>query len=375
MTTAAIILAAGKGVRAGDGPPKQYRTLGGETVLARSVKAFLNHPQISRVQVVINPEHGALYRKAVAGLDLPEPVAGGVTRQDSVLCGLKVLEKGQPETVLIHDSARAFVSQALISRVIAAVKKHGCGAVPALPVGDTLKKANDGAVEKTVSREGLYLAQTPQGFPYPAILDAHRKAKHTGYTDDATVAEAAGLKVVLVEGEKENVKLTHRQDFKERLGEVRTGSGFDVHAFRAGDHVILCGVRIPFEKALSGHSDADAGLHAITDALLGAIGQDDIGDHFPPSDPKWKNAASDIFLKHAAKLVKEKGGRVLNVDLTLICEGPKIGPHRQKMRENVAKILGIEPGRVSVKATTTEKLGFAGRSEGLAAQAVASVGF
>lgn len=375
MTIAAIILAAGRGERAGAGAPKQYRAIGGEPVLAKSVRAFLGHPEISLVRVVINPQHEKLYRKAVHGLDLPEPVAGGVTRQDSVLCGLEALEKEKPEIVLIHDSARAFASQGLISRVIAAVKQHRCGAVPALAVGDTLKKAENLAVVETVSREGLYLAQTPQGFPYPGILDAHRKAKHTDYTDDAAVAEAAGLKVVLVAGEKENVKLTHAEDFRKPAGEVRTGSGFDVHAFTAGDHVVLCGVKIPHGKALAGHSDADAGLHAITDALLGAIGAGDIGDHFPPSEAKWKDASSDIFLKRAAELVKEAGGLVLNVDLTLICEGPKIGPHRQKMRENVAKILAIDPGRVSVKATTTEKLGFAGRGEGLAAQAVATVGF
>lgn len=375
MKTAAVIVAAGIGVRVGGVVPKQYRKVGGEPVLHKTARAFALHPEVSAVQVVVNPEHKGFYEQALSGLNILPPVKGGMLRQDSVLSGLKALEPLRPDIVLIHDAARAFVSAKLISRVIKAVETTRAGAVPALPVADTLKQEADGAAVKTVDRTGLWLAQTPQGFPFPDILAAHRTVKGGNFTDDAGMAEAAGLKVLLVEGEKDNIKLTHPEDFKARGVDVRTGSGFDVHAFEPGDHVMLCGVKIPHDRKLKGHSDADAGLHAITDALLGAIGAGDIGDHFPPSDSKWKNAPSEIFLKHAAKLVRDQGGEILNVDLTLICEAPKIGPHRQAMRRSVATILGIEAARVSVKATTTESLGFTGRGEGLAAQAVATVAF
>ncbi len=373
MTTKAIIVAAGSGVRAGDGPPKQYRPIGGVPVLRRTVKAFLDHPDIDGVVVVTNPEHADDYREAVGDLDLPSPAIGEATRQASVLAGLKALEADPPEVVLIHDAARAFVSNDVISRVIDKVKKTGHGAIPALPVADTLKKADGGQITSTVDREGLFTAQTPQGFPYSAILAAHEKAADKALTDDAAVAEAAELKVSIVAGDKDNIKLTRKEDFREMSGDIRTGSGYDVHAFEAGDHVILGGIKIPHDKALSGHSDADVGLHALTDALLGAVGAGDIGDHFPPSDDQWKDAPSDFFLKHAAELVAKKGGRITNVDLTIICEAPKIGPHREAMRKNIAKLLGLDTGRVSVKATTTEKLGFTGRGEGIVAQAVATV--
>ena len=374
MKTAAIILAAGKGVRAGGGVPKQYRELGGEPVLRKTVTAFLDHPDVDIVQVVTSPDDDKLYKDAVKDLALPAPVAGGVLRQDSVLKGLQALESENPGIVLIHDAARAFVSADVIGRVIGAVKKYKCGAVPAIPVADTLKKGKD-AVEKTVDRTDLWAAQTPQGFPFKEILAAHGKTGGKEFTDDAAVAEAAGLQVKIVAGDKENIKLTNPEDFKTQGWDIRTGTGFDVHAFEAGDHVILCGVKIPHDKALKGHSDADAGLHAITDAILGAIGEGDIGDHFPPSDDQWKNAPSKVFLEHAAKLAKDKGGRIVNVDLTLICEGPKIGPHRDAMREKVAEILDLDVARVSVKATTTEKLGFTGRGDGIAAQALATVAF
>jgi len=375
MTITAIIVAAGKGLRAGDGPPKQYRTLSGVPVLRRSVEVFQAHPGISKVIVVINPDHADFYEKAVGDLELPSPVAGGRTRQESVLNGLTSLEGDAPGIVLIHDAARAFVSLGLIERVIDEVSNSGGGAIPSLPVCDTLKKGKDGIVEKTISRNGLFTVQTPQGFPYPEILNAHKKAVGKELTDDAAVAEAAGMKVALVAGAKENIKLTNPEDFAGHCHDVRTGSGFDVHAFEDGDHVILCGVKIPHEKGLRGHSDADAGLHALTDAILGAIGEGDIGDHFPPSDDKWKDAPSDLFLRHAASLVEKAGGTITNVDVTLICEAPKIAPHRAAMQNRVAEILGLEVARVSIKATTTEQLGFTGRGEGLAAQATATVVF
>ncbi len=375
MTITAIIVAAGKGVRAGDGPPKQYRTLSGVPVLRRSVEVFLAHPDISKVIVVINPDHADFYEKAVGDLELPSPVAGGRTRQESVLNGLTSLEGDAPGIVLIHDAARAFVSLGVLERVIDEVSDSGGGAIPSLPVCDTLKKGKDGIVEETISRDGLFTVQTPQGFPYPEILNAHKKAAGKELTDDAAVAEAAGMKVALVAGAKENIKLTNPEDFAGHCHDVRTGSGFDVHAFEDGDHVILCGVKIPHEKGLRGHSDADAGLHALTDAILGAIGEGDIGDHFPPSDEQWKDAPSDLFLRHAANLVKKAGGSITNVDVTLICEAPKIAPHRAAMRNRVAEILGLEVARVSIKATTTEQLGFTGRGEGLAAQATATVVF
>ncbi|MCH8173042.1 MAG: bifunctional 2-C-methyl-D-erythritol 4-phosphate cytidylyltransferase/2-C-methyl-D-erythritol 2,4-cyclodiphosphate synthase [Proteobacteria bacterium] len=373
MTIKAIIVAAGSGVRAGDGPPKQYRRIGGVPVLRRTVKAFLDHPDIDGVMVAANPEHADLYREAVGDLDLPSPALGGATRQASVLAGLKALEGDPPEVVLIHDAARAFVTREVISRVIDKVRETGHGAIPALAIADTLKEAAGGQITKTVDRKGLFTAQTPQGFPYSAILAAHQKAAGQDLTDDAAVAEAAGLKVSIVAGDKSNIKLTRKEDFREMSGDIRTGSGYDVHAFEAGDHVILGGVKIPHSKALRGHSDADAALHALTDALLGAIGEGDIGDHFPPSDGKWKNAPSDIFLKHAAELVAKKGGRITNVDLTIICEAPRIAPHREAMRKNIASLLGIALDRVNVKATTTEKLGFTGRGEGIAAGAIATV--
>ena len=380
MKTAAIILAAGRGVRAGGDAPKQYREIGGKTVLRRAVEAFLDHAAVSAVQVVYQPEDRALYDAAMAGLALPEPVSGGASRQASVLAGLNALKSTDaPDMVLIHDAARAFVSPDIISRVIDAVASGDDGAIPALPVADTLKRGGD-HVEATIGRAGLWRAQTPQGFRFGAILAAHESQADKALTDDAAVAEAAGMKVRIVEGDERNIKLTRPEDFRDSISEenavmhdIRTGFGYDVHQFEAGDRVTLCGLDIPFEKALKGHSDADAGLHAITDALLGAIAAGDIGDHFPPGDPQWKDAPSDVFLRHAMTLVRRQGGDILNVDVTLICEAPKIGPHRAAMRARIGEILDIAQTRVSVKATTTEKLGFTGRGEGIAAQAVATV--
>lgn len=387
-TVAAIIVAAGRGVRAGTAGPKQYRDLAGETVLARAARAFLDHPEIDRVRVIIHADDHDLYEQSIAGLrgrvTLLPPVTGGRERQDSVRLGLESLAGDPPGLVLIHDAARPFIDAATISRVIAAARRSG-GAIAALPVFDTIKKADGAAhpaIEGTVPRDRLWRAQTPQGFRFDAILAAHRAAAGETLTDDAAVAERAGMKVSLVAGSPDNMKITQAEDFgmaeillgrKKAMAEYRTGHGFDVHAFEDGDAVILCGVAIPHGKKLKGHSDADAGMHALTDALLGAIGAGDIGDHFPPSDDRWKGAPSRVFLEKARDLVAGLGGAVVHCDVTLICEAPKIGPHRAAMRAALAGIIGVSADRISVKATTTEQLGFTGRREGIAAMATATV--
>ena len=380
MNVAALIVAAGRGVRAGGAVPKQYAAVAGEPLIRHTVRAFLGHRAVDGVLVAIHPDDGEAYRAATAGLDLMAPVPGGASRQESVLNGLEKLAESAPEKVLIHDGARPFVDGAMIDRVLAALDDHA-GAVAALAVHDTLKRQDpDGRVAETVDRAGLWRAQTPQGFRFADILEAHRQARGLELTDDAAVAEQAGLSVALVPGSEDNFKVTSADDLKRARNilsppgpDVRTGHGFDVHRFGEGDHVMLCGVRIPHDRGLVGHSDADAGLHALTDAVLGAIAGGDIGDHFPPTDPAWKDASSDVFLAKALELVRRRGGRIANVDVTLICESPRIGPHREAMRGRVAEILGMAPDRVSVKATTTEQLGFTGRGEGLAAQATATV--
>lgn len=387
MNTTAIIVAAGRGVRAGEGLPKQYRPIGGVPVLRRTLEAFLAHPGVDQVLVVIHPDDQGLYEAATEGLELLSPEFGGASRQESVLNGLISLTNTQilPGTVLIHDAARAFVDAEVISRVIEAVETSGEGAIPALPVADTLKKGSGGHVDGTVERDGLWRAQTPQGFPFQAILEAHQAASGRELTDDAAVAEAAGLPVRIVEGSERNIKLTRPEDFDDDYdgnsldsnnmltSDIRTGFGYDVHAFEAGTAVTLCGVEIPYDKTLKGHSDADVAMHALTDAILGAVSAGDIGDHFPPSDPQWKGAASHVFLEHAVGLVSEAGGSIRHMDVTMICETPKIGPYRLMMRQKLAEITGLDVARISVKATTTEKLGFTGRGEGIAAQAVATV--
>ncbi|MGX1196489.1 bifunctional 2-C-methyl-D-erythritol 4-phosphate cytidylyltransferase/2-C-methyl-D-erythritol 2,4-cyclodiphosphate synthase [Parvibaculum sp. MBR-TMA-1.3b-4.2] len=384
MKIAALIVAAGRGSRAGPGAPKQYRDLAGEPVLRRTLRAFSTHPSIDAVLTVIHADDHAAFDDAVAGLaGLLPPVTGGDTRQASVLFGLEALEDHAPDAVLIHDAARPFVSARLIDDTIRALETHR-GVMPGLPVADTLRHAHNGLAGDAVSREGLWRAQTPQGFHFPSILAAHREARrdgNTSYTDDVAVGAAAGIKVSVVPGDDDNFKITSAEDLMRatRLlagaSEYRTGQGFDVHRFGPGDHVMLCGVKVPHSHGLLGHSDADAGLHAITDAILGAIAQGDIGKHFPPSDPQWKGASSDVFLAHAARLAREAGAEVTHVDLTLICEKPKIGPHAEAMRERISDILQIGPERVSVKATTTEGLGFTGRGEGIAAQAAATLRF
>ncbi len=359
--------------------PKQYLALGGATVLHHAVAAFAEHRQISNVLVVIRPEDRGLFDSAIAGLSVLTPVAGGPTRQDSVRLGLEALVDYRPERVLIHDGARPFPGSALIDRVISGLGQAPA-AIPCLPLRDTIKNVEDGVIKGTIARSALWRAQTPEGFHFAAILAAHRAAIGRDLTDDAAVAEAAGLVPFVVDGSEDNLKVTTPEDIAaaERLiaarqGEVRVGQGFDVHAFAPGHQVRICGIEIPHEASLAGHSDADVGLHALTDAVLGALGAGDIGMHFPPSDPRWRGASSDQFLRRAADLVRERGGVVAAVDVTIICERPKIGPHRAAMIARVAAILGVAPDRVSVKATTTDGLGFTGRGEGVAAQAVATV--
>lgn len=375
---AALIVAAGHGVRAGEGLPKQYRDLAGRPVLRRSAEAFAGHPAIGRVQVVIGPEHRQLYDAAMQGLDLPAPVDGGETRQESVRLGLETLASARPSLVLIHDAARPMVSAETITATVAALETAD-GALPILPASDTLKRMREGRVEATLPRESVGLAQTPQGFRFDKILHAHRAAHGTTFTDDASIAEHAGLHVVAVAGSRLNVKLTTPEDFVmaeallAQIGSVRTGQGFDVHRLGPGDHVWLCGLKIPHTHGLIGHSDADVGLHALTDALLGAAALGDIGQHFPPSEERWRGAPSHLFLAHAAELIGARRGRIEHVDVTLICERPKIAPHREAMAAKIAELLKLDVGRVSVKATTTEGLGFTGRGEGIAAQAIATV--
>lgn len=372
--------------------PKQYRQLGGRAILARSLEALAAAERVSKILAVIHPDDHAAYRDAVDDLTLGErlaaPVAGGATRQASVLAGLEALSEDPPDFVLVHDGVRPFVSPRTIDAVIDALAGGRDAVVAATAVVDTLKRAEeDGRVSATVSRDALWAAQTPQGFRYAPLLAAHREAASTGqaaFTDDAAVAEWAGLEVHVVEGEKDNMKITTAEDLKAAqarvkgadwasLADIRTGQGYDVHAFAEGDHVTLGGIDIPHERRLSGHSDADVGLHAITDAIFGALAEGDIGSHFPPSDPQWKGAASDIFLREAVSRVAARGGVIAHVDLTIVCEAPKIGPHRDAMRARIAEICGLALDRVAVKATTSERLGFTGRREGIAAHAIATV--
>jgi 2-C-methyl-D-erythritol 4-phosphate cytidylyltransferase/2-C-methyl-D-erythritol 2,4-cyclodiphosphate synthase len=366
--TVALIVAAGSGTRAGGEVPKQYRKLAGKALLAHAID-HLGHPGVDAIQIVIGEGQEAAYADAVGERALPAPIIGGATRRESVANGLAAL--GDSDIVLIHDAARPFLPGAVIDRLLGALESHD-GAIPALSVVDTLTtRAGD-----LVDRDALVRVQTPQAFRLDAIRAAHAAWTGDEPTDDAQVARAAGLSVVLVEGDTALDKLTYEADFARaeaaRLT-ARTGMGFDVHAFGPGDHVWLGGVQIPHARGLQGHSDADVALHALTDALLGTIAAGDIGDHFPPSDPQWRGAPSSLFLEHARDLVNAAGGRIVHADVTIICESPKIGPHRDAMRQTIAALLRLPVGRVSVKATTTERLGFTGRGEGIAAQAVATV--
>lgn len=375
----ALVVGAGRGHRFGGDLPKQYACVGGKSVLGMSMQAFAGHPGVDAVRAVIHPDDRELYDDAVGGVSgaVLDPVNGGSSRQESVRLGLQSLSAQAPDLVLIHDAARPFVDHDLVDRVLTSLET-GAGAIPALPVNDTLKRGDGRNIAGTVDRRDLWRAQTPQGFRYSDILKAHTSSAALDLTDDAAVAEQSGIAVELVDGSEENVKLTTRDDLirAERMlggGETRTGTGFDVHRFTDGDAVTLCGVRIAHDKALQGHSDADVGLHALTDALLGCVGEGDIGSHFPPGEADWRDAGSDIFVKKAVDIISARGGVIVNVDVTLICEKPKIGAHREAMRDAIATIMGLGRDRVSVKATTTEGLGFAGREEGIAAQAVAAV--
>lgn len=385
--TIALIAAAGTGSRMGGDTPKQYLSVGGMPILRRSVQAFLNHPDVDAVYVVINPGYRRLYDQAVEGLELPEPIIGGGTRQESVRRALEHLERlpNPPYKVLIHDAARPFVGARIISDVVHGLDEQHA-VIPALPVRDTLKRVQFQAVTATVERADLWQAQTPQGFRFYEILEAHRIAAAQGkqFTDDAAIDENVDIVVHTVLGAESNFKITTLEDLEKarqlvaQRGETRVGNGFDVHRYlpvenRVPGQVMICGIGVPSIYAVEAHSDGDVGLHALVDALLGTIGAGDIGDHFPPTDSRWKNADSSMFLAHAARMVRDQGGIIGNVDITLMCETPKITPHKEAMRARIANILQIAPHRVSVKATTTEKLGFLGRGEGIAAQATATV--
>ncbi len=377
----ALILSGGAGQRFGEAIPKQYLPLDDRTVIRHAVDAFLNHPNIDYVRIVRRPKDEIYYEKIFDDLDILEPVDAGETRQESALLGLESLKDLDPDFVLIHDGARPFPTEELITQTLNALKRYPA-AVPVLPVLDTIKEisTNKSLIKKTVDREKLFRAQTPQGFNFKSILKAHRKNSKKKLTDDAMVAENDNLEVAIVPGNEINLKITTAEDLKlarkflmEPDGQIRVGTGYDVHAFEKGDHVMVCGVKVPYKKGLKGHSDADTGIHALTDAILGAIAKGDIGSHFPPTEKKWQNASSSIFLLHAASLVKKLHGRINNVDITIICEEPQIDPYRNQMRQQISKILTLPVSSISVKATTTEKLGFIGRREGIAAQAIATV--
>jgi 2-C-methyl-D-erythritol 4-phosphate cytidylyltransferase/2-C-methyl-D-erythritol 2,4-cyclodiphosphate synthase len=386
---AALIVAAGRGTRMAGRQyvPKQYQILAGRPVLAWVVDAFARHAGIHAIQVVIHPDDRSLYDTVFHDppQQLRDPVAGGATRQESVLAGLRALNAIAPDVVLIHDAARPLLTPGDISNVLAGLAVND-GIIAAMPVSDTLKRVDaDGLITGTVAREGIWRAQTPQGFRFARLLAAHEAAAAVGrsdFTDDAAIAEWAAIAVKVVEGSARNIKLTRPEDFAmaelliadaQGAGETRTGTGFDVHRFKEGDHVWLCGVRVPHTHGLAGHSDADVALHAVTDALLGTIAEADIGHHFPPDDPRWAGAPSHQFVREACRRIAARAGRILNVDITLLCEAPRIGPHREAMRAAVAEMLGVGIDRVSVKATTTEGLGFTGRREGIAAMASAAV--
>jgi 2-C-methyl-D-erythritol 4-phosphate cytidylyltransferase/2-C-methyl-D-erythritol 2,4-cyclodiphosphate synthase len=390
--TVALITTSGRGTRlSSEGIPKQYLPLAGVPLLRHSILAFLNHPKVDDVICVIHPDDMQLYEEATIGLDLLNPVFGGETRQISVHNGLEALREyndGGPTKVLIHDGVRPFVSKQIISGVLEKLETHPA-VIPAIAVEDTIKKYSDGKIEWTLERQDLWRAQTPQGFLYEDIVNAHSAFKDLHFTDDASLNEYAGIPVAIIPGSQNNFKITTKEDYERAKHiakifienvqeETRVGTGYDVHRFRKkekheSDFIRICGVDVEYNRKIEAHSDGDVGIHALIDAMLGAIGEGDIGDHFPPSDPKWKDCDSHEMLKTVNHLLIKKGGRLVNIDITVVCELPKISKHKQKMRETLAKILNISPTRVNIKATTTEKLGFLGRSEGLAADAAVSV--
>ncbi|MFO0389198.1 MAG: bifunctional 2-C-methyl-D-erythritol 4-phosphate cytidylyltransferase/2-C-methyl-D-erythritol 2,4-cyclodiphosphate synthase [Alphaproteobacteria bacterium] len=384
--TIALLVAAGFSERMNAGIPKPYLPIGDETVMKRAVKVFLNHPDIDGVRVVIRREHHPMYRKAIEGLTLFPCVIGGKTRQESVRLGLESLIYHKPARILIHDVARPLVNKALISRVIEKIAL-GTAVITALSINDTVKRITKDASAETVNREHLYAVQTPQGFMFDELLTLHREYASESLTDDAGLYEKASRNLTLVEGNANNIKITTEKDLERMHGslgllfETRTGMGYDVHPLRPHDpdthiqqqNIKLCGVKIPHTHYLRGFSDADVGLHAIVDAILGSISAGDIGQHFPPDDLKWQGADSSRFLMHAYEMLRGRGGELVNIDVTLICERPKIAPYRNQMIHHIAQLLKVPEERISIKATTTEKLGFEGRSEGIAAQAIVSV--
>ncbi len=377
--TIAVIVGAGRGQRFGGDIPKQYCSINGEPVLRHTLRVFCEHTEIDHVQPIIHPDDINLFREAADNLNVLNPTWGGKNRQCSVFLGLKSIAKLSPARVLIHDAARPFVTPSLISRTLREID-HFPGAIPALLVNDTLKIVSEiegvREIKETLPRDHVWQAQTPQAFDFKSILAAHEAAVDCSLTDDAAVAEQFGLKVAIVEGSLKNIKITTTEDLQRAQAtnyEYKTGLGFDVHAFTPGDQITLCGITIPHDRALAGHSDADVGLHAATDAVLGAISEGDIGDHFPPTDPQWLNASSDQFLRYAIHKLHQRGGSLVNLDITVICETPKIGPYRARMRQRIAEIIGTNILNINVKATTTERLGFTGRQEGIAAQAITSI--
>jgi 2-C-methyl-D-erythritol 4-phosphate cytidylyltransferase/2-C-methyl-D-erythritol 2,4-cyclodiphosphate synthase len=373
MRIAAILVAAGTGSRFGADTPKQFLMLGGMPVVRRAALTLLDH--VTWLQPV---GEAAPIAAALSGLPHLAPVPGGATRQASVAAGLEALAALAPDIVLVHDAARPLIQKGMIAAVIAALE-HAPGAIPAVPVADTLKRATDGKISETVPRAGLFRAQTPQGFRFPVLLALHRTATGAEATDDAALLEQAGETVTLVPGHEDNIKLTYQEDLVRLENALsaslspRVGTGFDVHAFEDGRKLVLCGVTVPHDRGLAGHSDADVGIHALCDAIYGALAEGDIGRHFPPSEAAWKDFDSAAFLRHAALRIAERGGRLANADVTLICERPKITPHAPAMIARLAELLAVPADRISVKATTTERLGFTGRGEGIAAQAVATV--
>ena len=394
MSTVALIVAAGRSTRFGGPTPKTYAKLGGRPVLSHSIDAYGRHPAIDAVCVVIQENHRPQYQQAVtvcqSDLSLRDPVFGGIERQDSVRLGLKSLSALLPDRVIIHDAARPLVAPDLITRVLAPLSPENTwysGSIAALPIPDTVKRATSEnsddrrmKVLETLDRHTLWRAQTPQAFDFEAISRAHDSAAGNTFTDDSAVAEAAGLNVVLVPGDTENFKITNSDDLSRaelmlsgRHGDIRVTNGFDTHRFGPGDHVMLCGVAIPHDKALQGHSDADAALHAVTDALLASISAGDIGFHFPPSDAQWRNTSSEVFASFAVEKIRAAQGIIAHIDVTIVCEGPRVAPYREAMQGRLAAIAGIDPSRVSVKGTTTERLGFTGRGEGISALATATV--
>lgn len=382
-----VVVAAGRGQRARtEGGPKQYAKLGDKTVIAQTLSCFEALIAPDNIVVVIHKDDELRFKDACRHIDIDGimTIEGGSTRQQSVNAGLKALTQANQTLshVMIHDAARPFLTQELLYEILETASAYPAdGIIPTIAVSETLKTVDNGLVSGTASRDNMHRAQTPQTFPMASILEAHGKAEAAGehnFTDDAAVFEWLGLPVRAIPGDAANIKITYPEDFPKDepvipLPDVRTGNGYDVHRFGNGDKVVLCGVDIPFEKSLEGHSDADVGLHALTDALLATCGAGDIGDHFPPTDPQWKGVASHIFLTHAVELVTEHGGTVMNADVTLVAEAPKIAPHRLKMREQLCALLKIDLERCSVKATTNEKMGFVGRHEGIMALATVSV--